>query len=62
MSRWILALLFAFASVTFLTACGGGEEASTDDAAEAVEEAAEGAEEAAEEGAEAAEEAADAAE
>lgn len=50
MSRWLLALLFAFGTVTFLTGCPAEEEGT-------VEEAVEGAEEAAEEGAEAVEEA-----
>lgn len=55
MSRWLLALLFAFGSVTFLTGCPAEEETTTDavedaagDAADAVEGAAEGAAEAVE--------------
>ena len=42
MSRWLLALLFAFGSVTFLTGCPAEEEAETPDA-EDVEDAAAGA-------------------
>lgn len=56
MSRWLLALLFAFGSVTFLTGCPAEEEAPAEEAAE---DAAEGAEEAAEGAAEAVEEAAE---
>ena len=50
MSRWLLALLFAFGSVTFLTGCPAEEEAETPDAEEVegeVEEAAGDVEEAA---------------
>ena len=38
MSRWLLALLFAFGSVTFITGC---EEKPADDATDAVEDAVE---------------------
>ncbi|MEM9111815.1 MAG: hypothetical protein AAGC72_17590 [Planctomycetota bacterium] len=38
MSRWLLALLFAFGTVTFLTGCPAGEEKPADDAAEEIEE------------------------
>ena len=55
MSRLLLALLFAFGTVTFVTGC---EDKPADDAADAVEGAAEEGKEAVEEGAEAAEEAA----
>lgn len=34
MSRWILALLFAFGSVTFLTGCPAEEETSVEDVVE----------------------------
>ena len=59
MSRWLLALLFAFGTVTFLTGCPAEEEKPADDAAGAVEGAAEEAGEAAEAAGEAAEEAAE---
>lgn len=59
MSRWLLALLFAFGTVTFLTGCPAEEEKAGDDAKEAVEGAAEEAGEAAEEAGEAVEEAAE---
>ena len=39
MSRWLLALLFAFGTVTFLTGCPA-EDKPADDAADAVEGAA----------------------
>lgn len=55
MSRWLLALLFAFGSVTFLTGCPAEEKPAEEAAEEAVEEGAE----AVEEGAEAVEEAAE---
>lgn len=40
MSRWLLALLFAFGTVTFLTGCPAEEDTDTEDAVEAVEDAA----------------------
>lgn len=52
MTRWLLALLFAFGSVTFLTGCPAEEGSDADDAMNAVEEGAENAGDAIEEGAE----------
>lgn len=45
MSRWLLALLFAFGSVTFLTGCPAEEEGAADKAADKAEEGADKAEE-----------------
>lgn len=47
MSRWLLALLFAFGTVTFLTGCPAEEDNAADDAADAVEGAADDAADAA---------------
>jgi len=57
MSRWLLALLFAFGSVTFLTGCPA-EEKPAEDAADAVEDAADDAADAADDAADAADDAA----
>ena len=54
MSRWLLALLFAFGSVTFITGC---EEKPADDATDAVEDAVEEGTDAVEEGTDAVEDA-----
>jgi hypothetical protein len=43
MSRWILALLFAFGSVTFLTGCPAEEDTTTEEAVEDAGDAVEGA-------------------
>ena len=53
MTRWLLALLFAFGSVTFLTGCPAEEETTLEGAIEEGKEAAEEGKEAAEEGKEA---------
>ena len=37
MTRWLLALLFAFGTVTFLTGCPAEEETTTDDVIDEVE-------------------------
>mgnify|MGYP001825742612 CR=1 FL=1 len=43
MSRWLLALLFAFGTVTFLTGCPAEEEATTEETVEEGTDAVEGA-------------------
>lgn len=43
MSRWLLALLFAFGTVTFLTGCPAEEETTTEETVEEGTDAVEGA-------------------
>ena len=59
MSRWLLALLFAFGSVTFLTGCPAEEESTGDKIEEAAEDAGDAIEEGAEDAGDAIEDATD---